>query len=229
MSLLSINVNEHTEKKNGLTYLSWAWAWAEVLKIDPEATWDVVEHEGLPVRFLPDKTAMVKVEVTIKGSSKTCWLPVMNHRNQAIEQPNAFQVNTAVMRCLAKAISMHGLGLYIYAGEDLPEEGGAEAQNKSRNSLDGVGAASPSYKVYLPGADEPHGSYTVADTCVDAMTKLVTQIERSSKANAQEKVEKIAALKEANIQTISQMDKVLQAKAKASFTTAMQRLEGTNG
>jgi len=63
MSLLSINVNEHTERKNGLTYLSWAWAWAEVLKVDPEATWDVIEHDGMPVRFLPDRTAMVKVAV----------------------------------------------------------------------------------------------------------------------------------------------------------------------
>lgn len=119
--LLHLNVNDHTEKKNGLTYLSWAWAWAEVLKIDPKAEWTAHEWNGFPAMFLPDGSAMVKVSVTIGGNTKTCPLPVMDHRNKAIKQPDAFAVNTATMRCLAKAISMHGLGLYIYAGEDLPE------------------------------------------------------------------------------------------------------------
>lgn len=120
--LLKINVNDHTERKNGLTYLSWAWAWAEVLKLDAAATWEAHEFNGLPCIVMPDTTCMVKVSVTIKGDRKTCLLPVMNHRNQAIKNPDAFAVNTALMRCLAKAIAMHGLGLYIYAGEDLPEQ-----------------------------------------------------------------------------------------------------------
>jgi hypothetical protein len=124
--LLKINVNDKTERKNGLSYLSWAWAWAEVLKIDPDATWELVEYpqpDGTlaPCMFLPDATALVKTVVTIKGQAKKCLLPVMDHRNKAIPKPNAFQINTAVMRCMTKAISMHGLGLYIYAGEDLPE------------------------------------------------------------------------------------------------------------
>lgn len=124
--LLKINVNEHTEKKNGLTYLSWAWAWAEVLKLDPGARWHAVEYSdergcALPAMFLPDGSAMVKTEVTIKGETKVCTLPVMDHRNKAIKQPDAFAINTAIMRCMTKAISMHGLGLYIYAGEDVPE------------------------------------------------------------------------------------------------------------
>lgn len=120
--LLKINVNDHTEKKGNLTYLSWAWAWAEVLKIDPAATWDAHEFNGMPVCVMPDSTAMTKVSVTIKGDKKTSWLPVMDNRNKAIQGPDAFQINTAIMRCLAKAIAMHGLGLYIYAGEDLPEQ-----------------------------------------------------------------------------------------------------------
>jgi len=120
--LLKINVNEHTEQKNGLTYLSWAWAWAEVLKIDPQATWEAHEFNGYPAAFGPDGSALVKTSVTIKGHTKSCWLPVMNHRNQAIQGPDAFQINTALVRCLTKCISMHGLGLYIYAGEDLPEQ-----------------------------------------------------------------------------------------------------------
>jgi hypothetical protein len=119
--LLKINVNDHVEKKNGLTYLSWAWAWAEVLKIDPAARWTAHEWDGVPVCYLRNGTAMVKVSVEIKGDIKTCLLPVIDHRNKPIVDPDAFQVNTATMRCLVKCIAMHGLGLYIYAGEDLPE------------------------------------------------------------------------------------------------------------
>jgi hypothetical protein len=118
--LLKLNVSEHTEKKNGLTYLSWAWAWSTVLKIDPLATWEAVEFNSVPATFLPDGSAMVKTIVTIKGHAKSCWLPVMDNRNKAIKNPDAFAINTAIVRCLTKAISMHGLGLYIYAGEDLP-------------------------------------------------------------------------------------------------------------
>ena len=126
MDLLSINVNDHTERKGNHTYLSWAWAWAEVLKADPDASWGLVEYpdaHGLaqPCLYLPDGTALVKVAVTIGGKTRTSVLPVMDQRNQAITGPNAFQINTAVMRCLTKAIAMFGLGLYIYAGEDLPE------------------------------------------------------------------------------------------------------------
>jgi len=119
--LLKINVNNHIEKKGNLSYLSWAWAWAEVLKIDPQAKWVAHEWNDRPAMFLPDGTAMVKVSVTINDDTKTCVLPVMNNRNQAIQNPDAFAVNTATMRCMAKAIAMFGLGLYIYAGEDLPE------------------------------------------------------------------------------------------------------------
>lgn len=119
--LLKINVNDHTERKGNLTYLSWAWAWAEVLKIDPAAVWQAYETDGLPVVYLKDDTAMVRVGVTINGNHKSCVLPVMDNRNRAIQNPDAFAINTAIMRCLAKAIAMHGLGLYIYAGEDLPE------------------------------------------------------------------------------------------------------------
>ena len=123
--LLKINVNDHTERKNGLTYLSWAWAWAEVLKIDHEAEWTPQyfgpETNQTPYCVLPDGSMLVGIRLVLKGNVKQCLLPVMDHRNKAIKNPDAFAVNTALMRCLAKAIAMHGLGLYIYAGEDLPE------------------------------------------------------------------------------------------------------------
>ena len=118
--LLKLNVNEHTEKKANLTYLSWAWAWAEALKADPKATFKVEMFDGKCYMEI-NGTAMVWVTVTMFDKPMTCQLPVMDHRNKAIVNPDAFQVNTAIMRCMTKALSLHGLGLYIYAGEDLPD------------------------------------------------------------------------------------------------------------
>lgn len=111
-----INVNDHIEKKNGLSYLSWAWAVDQLLMLDPQATWEY----GEPKQF--GETIMVFCTVTAFGKSMTAQLPVMDYRNKAIQNPDAFAVNTAMQRCLAKAIALHGLGLYIYAGEDLPDE-----------------------------------------------------------------------------------------------------------
>jgi hypothetical protein len=119
-NLLNTNVNSHTEKKGHLTYLSWAWAWAEALKADPKAGYKVEMFDGKCYMDI-NGTFMVWVTVTIFGKPMTCQLPVMNHLNKAIQKPDAFQVNTAIMRCMTKALSLHGLGLYIYAGEDLPE------------------------------------------------------------------------------------------------------------
>jgi hypothetical protein len=120
--LLKTNVNEHVEKKNNLSYLSWAWAWAEALKADPAASFKVEMFDNKPFIDI-NGTAMVFVTVTVFGKPMTCQLPVMDYRNKAIPKPDAFAVNTAIMRCMTKALSLHGLGLYIYAGEDIPEEG----------------------------------------------------------------------------------------------------------
>lgn len=123
--LLKTNVNDHVEKKNNLSYLSWAWAWAEALKADPAATFEVKtfmhdQYTEVPYMTI-NGTAMVWVTVTMFGKPMTCQLPVMDYKNKAIPNPDAFAVNTAIMRCMTKALSLHGLGLYIYAGEDLPE------------------------------------------------------------------------------------------------------------
>ena len=120
-ALLKTNVNGHVEKKNGLSYLSWALAWAEALKADPKATFKV-EMFGDKCYMEINGTAMVWVTVTMFDKPMTCQLPVMDFRNKAIPNPDAFAVNTAIMRCMTKALSLHGLGLYIYAGEDVPEE-----------------------------------------------------------------------------------------------------------
>jgi hypothetical protein len=137
--LLKTNVNEHTEKKNGLTYLSWAWAWAEALKADSSA-WYKIEMFGDKCFMDINGTAMVFVTVTMYGKPMTCQLPVMDYRNKAIPNPDAFAVNTAIMRCMTKALSLHGLGLYIYAGEDLPEGESDEGTPDEGKMLDYIAA-----------------------------------------------------------------------------------------
>ena len=121
--LLKLNVNEHTEKKGNLTYLSWAWAWDLALKADEQATYKV-EMFGDKCYMDINGTAMVFVTVTIFGKPMTCQLPVMDYKNKAITNPDAFAINTAIMRCMTKALALHGLGLYIYSNEDLPEDPG---------------------------------------------------------------------------------------------------------
>jgi len=122
--LLKLDVSKHIEKKNNLSYLSWAWAWTQALKADPNAHYQV-QMWGKPGEeqcyMNVNGTGMVWVTVTMFGKPITCQLPVMDHRNKAILNPDAFSVNTAIMRCMTKGLSLHGLGLFIYAGEDLPE------------------------------------------------------------------------------------------------------------
>ena len=115
------NVSEYMEKKGQFNYLSWAYAVEELRKLKPDATWRVIKDEnGYPYTSTP-AGHFVEVEVTVDDISLSQIHPVLDHRNQTIEQPNAFQINTSIQRCLAKAIALHGLGLYIFRGEDLPE------------------------------------------------------------------------------------------------------------
>lgn len=120
--LAAIDCSKYVEKKGDLSYLSWAWAVDQLLRRDPEAHWEY----GEPRAF--GETMMVSCTVTAFGKPRTMHLPVMDHRNKAIASPDAFQVNTAMQRCLVKAIALHGLGLYIYAGEDLPPSENGEKQ-----------------------------------------------------------------------------------------------------
>ena len=148
--LLKLDVSKHIEKKNNLSYLSWAWAWTQALKADPAASYQIAlfdeygadgRKRTVPYMNIND-TAMVMVTVTMFGKPMSCQLPVMDHRNKAIVSPDAFAVNTALMRCMAKALALHGLGLFIYAGEDLPEEGPVPASIKHA-PRDGIGANLP--------------------------------------------------------------------------------------
>lgn len=123
VELNNINVNGKTEKKNGLTYLSWAWAWGEVKKLHPDATYTIYENADGLFYHTDGKTCWVKTGVTVNGVEHIEYLPVMDFKNRSIpvEQVTSFDVNKAIQRSLTKAVARHGLGLYIYAGEDLPE------------------------------------------------------------------------------------------------------------
>ena len=115
-TLAKIDVSKYVEKKQNLSYLSWPFAVDQLMRHDPQANWVFND----PIMF--GETMMVSCTVTAFGKPITMHLPVMDHRNQAIKNPNAFEVNKNMMRCLVKAIACHGLGIHIYAGEDLPLE-----------------------------------------------------------------------------------------------------------
>ena len=159
-TLSAINVNEHTEKKAGLTYLSWAWAWSKVKEHYPDATYTIYETpEGLPY-WTDSRTCWVKTGVTIQGLEHIEYLPVMDNRNQSIPlgKVTSMDMNKAIQRSLTKACARHGLGLYIYAGEDLPEVEAIEAKEvrygkafeevRAAKSRDEVVAVYHRYKEY---------------------------------------------------------------------------------
>ena len=119
--LSKINVSDHVEKKGRFNYLSWTWAVSELRKAAPDATWEVIKYDGMP--FCKTECGyFVEVAVTVDGITLSQIHPVLDNNNKTIPVPSAFQINTSIQRCLVKAIALHGLGLYIYSGEDLPEE-----------------------------------------------------------------------------------------------------------
>lgn len=129
-TLNAVNVNGKTEKKNGLTYLSWAFAWGEVKKAYPDAYYTIYENADGMIYHTDGRTCWVKTGVTINGMEHIEYLPVMDFRNNSIpvEKVTSTDVNKAIQRSLTKACARHGLGLYIYAGEDLPEDEKAAAK-----------------------------------------------------------------------------------------------------
>lgn len=129
--LNSINVEEHIEEKNGLRYLSWAWAWAEIKKAFPSARYTIYENIDGWNYFTDGRTCWVKTGVEIEGLEYIEYLPVMDYKNKSIplEQVTSMDVNKTIQRSLTKACARHGLGLYVYAGEDLPEEEQKQVDN----------------------------------------------------------------------------------------------------
>ena len=154
--LNSINCNDKTEKKNGLTYLAWAYAWGEVKKLFPDATYTIYENAQGWFYHTDGNTCWVKTGVTINGIEHIEYLPVMDFKNRSIpvEQVTSFDVNKAIQRSLTKAVARHGLGLYIYAGEDLPDEG-EQQEGQSQPSKAVVARRTAKCKSAKPAAYKP--------------------------------------------------------------------------
>ncbi len=204
--LNKVNVNGHTEKKNGLTYLSWAWAWSEVKKSYPEASYTVYERETEhgPVNYFTDgKTCWVKTGVTIDGQEHIEYLPVMDFKNKSIplDCVTSTDINKAIQRSLTKACARHGLGLYIYAGEDLPEEETDIAPKKSPGkSLPACKDCGKHITDDFTKSGEPWSAENIAayskrrygdSLCIDCMKK------RESSIRSAEKEEHDAAMQRA--------------------------------
>lgn len=168
-----INVNEHTEKKGKFTYLSWTWAVDTLLQNDPTATWCYDN----PMAF--NDTLMVFCTVTAMGKSMTCQMPVLNNMNKAIPNPNAMDVNTAMMRCLVKCISLFGIGLYIYAGDDLPDEEPVDLSEAAIDWCDAIAEA------------------TTLDDLKDVFSKAYSDLKADK--NAVEKIAKFKDLRKAQL------------------------------
>ena len=134
--LNAIDVNSKTDEKGKFTYLSWAWAWAELMKLEPTSTAKVYHDENTNMPYFASSAGViVKVGVTVGGLEHINYLPVMNMRNQSIpaKDVDMMDVNKALQRCTVKAIALHGLGLYIYAGEDLPDVDSEEMLNSCKS------------------------------------------------------------------------------------------------
>ena len=153
-SLNSINVNDKTEKKGGLTYLSWAWAWGEVKKLFPDATYTIYEASNGWNYHTDGRTCWVKTGVTVNGIEHIEYLPVMDNRNNSIsaDKVTSFDVNKAIQRSLTKAVARHGLGLYIYAGEDLPEADKEDENNRKNAEQEHYEAVMESVKEMISNA-----------------------------------------------------------------------------
>jgi len=184
-TLNAINVNDRTETKNKLTYLSWAWAWQTVKENYPTATYTIYENEGGMFYHSDGKSAWVKTGVTIEGIEHIEYLPVMDFRNASIQidKINSTDVNKSIQRSLTKAIARHGLGLYVYAGEDLPQnEVVALAEEKAKAEKERKAAA----LLTLKKGDKNWDNIInyVKDNKSQGVDKLITMVGRKYKITA---------------------------------------------
>lgn len=225
-----INVTDHIEKKNGLSYLSWSYAVDNLLQQDPMATWDFPE----PTYY--GETMMVYCNVHAFGKTIRMHLPVMDYKNQALKNPNAVDINKAMMRCLAKCIACYGIGLHIYSGSDLPDDAGPTAnpldsielpaQKSAPKNLETQQKSAPAGKfaLHIPGKEDR--VYASLEDWQDGYEELGAKI-MASKLAPETKLEKLDALAHTNkamMQTIPATSRISHtasyAKRKAELTGA---------
>ena len=184
--LNAINVNDKTEKKNGLTYLSWAWAWGEIKKRYPDANYTIYENADGMNYHTDGRTCWVKTGVTVSGIEHIEYLPVMDHRNKSIpaNAVTSFDVNKAIQRSLTKACARHGLGLYIYAGEDLPEGDDVQPEPAQNPPIQGPRMATQEQIEYLT-------ANATEEQCLAMMSKYGAGLERLTYATAEKLIAKL--------------------------------------
>ena len=198
-TLNAINVNDKTEEKNGLTYLSWAWAWGEVKKKYPDTNYIIYERDTDygPVNYFTDgNTCWVKTGVIVDGIEYIDELPVMDFKNQSIrlEKVTSFDVNKTIQRSLTKALARHGLGLYIYAGEDLPEDEKEENNNEKPKKKK---SAKPQKKAEV--------------MATESQLKMINELGNEERIEGLKKHYKVNELSELTIDQASQAIKILKA------------------
>ena len=164
--LFAVNVSGKIEKKNNLSYVSWPYAWAEIKKLFPDTTYTVYENKDGWNYHTDGRTCWVKTGLTVNGIEHIEMLPVMDFRNNSIplERVTSMDVNKAIQRSLTKAAARHGLGLYVYAGEDLPEGETDKALDEAANDLP-ADAVKPGQKVDLPKKGDFNGLAAIAEWC----------------------------------------------------------------
>ena len=190
-NLSAINVSEHIEKKGSLSYLSWTWAYSQLLDVYPNSFYEFSENT-----VYPDGSVEVHCTVTVvcstnseKSVSRSMWLPVMDNRNNAVINPNARQVSDTKMRCLVKCIAMHGLGIYIYAGEDLPQAEAAElkkplTEDQVDNLVDLMEASETEYDSFTRHFKVNSLSEMTAGQYQNAVSILEKKLQRMEADNA---------------------------------------------
>lgn len=202
-TLFEINVNKQVEKKNGLNYLSWAYAWSEVKKLYTTATYKVYETESGCIYHTDGRTCWVKTGVTIENLEHIEYLPVMDYKNKSIllENITSFDVNKAIQRSLTKALARHGLGLYVYAGEDLPEIEVEKITPREAKILKNIVYDMNEPERIYQGILQKYNVKTFKDLTVKQRTEILQALSgskicaasgRKSKFNEQEKTQRIA-------------------------------------
>lgn len=170
VELSKIDVNNHVEKKGQFSYLSWPFAVSQLRQFDPVATWTVKRFNDLPY-LATDLGYFVEVSVCVKGVSLSQIHPVLDNKNRPIMAPSSFDINTSIQRCLVKAVALHGLGLNLYAGEDLPL---VEADDDKGGAVTGKTLAPPSSPATVTTLPTPRGD-TITPAQVNYINKLIKE------------------------------------------------------
>ena len=226
-TLYEIDVSKHTEKKMNLTYLSWSRAWTLLMKEYPQATYTFVDFEGVPYRALPDGTTEVATQIKIEDHVRSMLLPIMDHKNNAVENPNARQVNDNRMRCLVKNLAMFGLGMKVFTQfEDHlpdPEKDKKPVAKKKTKKEEGFDANGSPTKEEPKKEDDVSMNEAWAKTFIEGFEKMVVAFDKS------EQVKDFYMSNEQDILAIKDIDKKYKKQIDDIVKKQIRLKEDNNG